>query len=263
MSENNCAVYVHVNLINGKKYFGITVREPEARWGKDGKRYEKNDHFWNAINKYGWDEGFAHYVLYRNIPIKIAKYIEEMLIREHFSYDPRFGYNKTMGGELEIPTEETRRKVSEALKEYFKKHPEANSGKNHPMYGKTGENHPRFGKHHSEETRRKMRENHADISGKNHPMYGKHLNEETRKKISKNNGMKRPEVVAKLSKSVEAIDPESGHRVLYFKSIMDAGRAGFSQGNISSCCNGKRKTHAGLIWRFDEGGDNDGSDNRG
>lgn len=117
MSENNRAsVYVHINLINGKKYFGITVQEPEARWGKDGKGYSRNEHFTNAINKYGW-ENFAHFILYKDIPIKIAKNIEELLIREHMSYDPRFGYNKTHGGELEIPTEETRRKISKATKE--------------------------------------------------------------------------------------------------------------------------------------------------
>ena len=138
MHEDNCAVYVHVNLINGKKYFGITVREPEARWGKDGKGYEKNDHFWNAINKYGWNEGFAHYVLYRNVPIKIAKNIEEMLIQEHISYDPRFGYNLTYGGELEKHTKETRLKISEAQK---------------------GEKNHMYGKHHSKEACRKIRKN--------------------------------------------------------------------------------------------------------
>lgn len=192
MSENNCAVYVHVNLINGKKYFGITIQEPERRW-KNGCGYSSNAHFMNAINKYGWNN-FAHYVLYRNIPIKIAKNIEEMLIREHMSYNPRFGYNNTMGGELEIPTEEAR------------------------------------------------------------------------KKMSQNNPMKRPEVAAKnvaaKSKPVEAIDPESGQRAFCFRSTMDAGRAGFDYSNIAKCCNGKRKTHCGLIWRWVvEEVSNDDSDN--
>ena len=43
------------------------------------------------------------------------------------------------------------------------------------------------GKHLSEETKRKMRLNHADVSGKNNPMYGKHHSKETKKKISKAN----------------------------------------------------------------------------
>lgn len=72
-----------------------------------------------------------------------------------------------------------------------------------------------------------------------------------------------PELLPKPPKKVEAIDPESGQRVLYFESTIDAGRAGFNQGHISECCNGKygRKTHHGYIWRWVEGGENDDGDN--
>lgn len=37
---------------------------------------------------------------------------------------------------------------------------------------------------HSEETRQKMRDNHADFSGENHPNYGKHHSEETKMILS-------------------------------------------------------------------------------
>lgn len=37
---------------------------------------------------------------------------------------------------------------------------------------------------HSEETKQKMKENHADFSGKNHPQYGKHHSEKTKLIIS-------------------------------------------------------------------------------
>lgn len=183
MSENNRAsVYVHINLINGKKYFGITTMDPpEKRW-RNGNGYIRNAHFANAIKKYSWDN-FAHYVLYRDIPIKIAKNIEEMLIQEHFSHDPRFGYNKTYGGELEIPSEETREKMSKVRSEVMKEHPE--------------------------------------------------------------NWINPP-------KPIEALDPESGQRALYFKSTMDAQRDGFNSGHISDCCKSRRKTHAGLVWRYVE-----------
>ena len=36
----------------------------------------------------------------------------------------------------------------------------------------------------SEETKRKMSKNHANVRGENNPNFGKHLSEETRKKIS-------------------------------------------------------------------------------
>lgn len=38
--------------------------------------------------------------------------------------------------------------------------------------------------HHSEETRRKMRNNHANFNGDKNPRYGKEVTKDTRKKIS-------------------------------------------------------------------------------
>jgi len=75
-------------------------------------------------------------------------------------------------------SEETRKKMSEAQR---------------------GEKHHNYGKKHSEETRKKISEaalnmsdehrkkisiNHADVSGRNHPMYGKKHSEETRRRTS-------------------------------------------------------------------------------
>lgn len=67
-------------------------------------------------------------------------------------------------------TLEHHKKHSEFMKEYFKTHQPHNKGKKIPK-----EKHPMYGKHHSEESRRKMRENHANVSGKNNPMYGVRL----------------------------------------------------------------------------------------
>lgn len=47
-----------------------------------------------------------------------------------------------------------------------------------------GENHPNYGKHPSEETKRKMSNNHLYIRGEKHAMYGKHHTEETKRKMS-------------------------------------------------------------------------------
>jgi len=218
MSENNCAVYAHVNLINGKKYFGITTQNPpENRW-KNGNGYINNTHFSSAVKKYGWDN-FAHYVLFRNIPVAIAKNIEEFLIKSHMSYDPNFGYNKTYGGELEKHTKETRRKISENHADI--------SGEKNPM--KRPEVAAKISK---------------AMSGEKNPMYGKHYSEDER-------AMQREAHLDQM-KPVEAIDPESGQRVLYFKSTQDAGRAGFNRGTIWGCCNGNRKTHKKFIWRYVE-----------
>lgn len=62
-------------------------------------------------------------------------------------------------------SEETRKKISEGHKRWYKDHPNARAGKNHPLYGK----------HHSQETRKKMSEAHQ----------GKTFSEEHKRKISK------------------------------------------------------------------------------
>jgi len=48
----------------------------------------------------------------------------------------------------------------------------------------SGENNPMYNKHHTEETKRKMKENHANFKGKNHPLYGKCLSKDWKRKIS-------------------------------------------------------------------------------
>jgi hypothetical protein len=66
-------------------------------------------------------------------------------------------------------SEETRQKLSKALTGRF-----------------VGENNPFYGKHHTDETKKKISENHKEAyaSGKIHPMKGKHFSEEQKRKMS-------------------------------------------------------------------------------
>ena len=59
---NNFIVYCHTNIINGKQYIGLTSMSLEDRCGTNGSRYRNCDAFWNAIQKYGW-ENFSHKIL--------------------------------------------------------------------------------------------------------------------------------------------------------------------------------------------------------
>ena len=98
-----------------------------------------------------------------------------------------------------------------------------------------GENNPNYGKHLSEETRRKL----------SSALKGRTLSEEHKKRIGEalTNG--------KLSKTVLQIDKNTGEVIREFPSIMEVHRQlGFSQGHISQCCNGKRKTCGGFKWRY-------------
>lgn len=109
-------VYEHVNKINGLRYIGITSQIPKRRWGSNGINYKSNIHFWNAIQKYGW-ENFEHNILFSGISYEKAQEKEKELISLYHSYDPKYGYNNTMGGEdICVFSEGTKKKMSENRK---------------------------------------------------------------------------------------------------------------------------------------------------
>ena len=51
-----------------------------------------------------------------------------------------------------------------------------------------------------------------------------------------------------LSKQVGAY--KDGELVITFPSTAEAGRQGFNQGAVSSCCRGERKTYKGYTWKY-------------
>ena len=140
-------VYLHLNKINGKKYYGITSEDnPEKRWKKG---YYHNNHFQNAINKYGW-ENFEHIIIAENLSKKEAELKEQELILRNKTNNQAFGYNLTSGGGLGVfrHSEESKKLMSEHTK---------------------GELNPMYGKHHSEETKEKISkalQNHPNTSKK-------------------------------------------------------------------------------------------------
>ena len=107
-------VYQHKNKINNKVYIGITSRDPQTRWGSQGCNYKSSPYFYNAIQKYGWDN-FEHNILYTNLTKEQACKLEQTLIQKYNAMNREFGYNSTSGGEIFVMNEETKRKISKAL----------------------------------------------------------------------------------------------------------------------------------------------------
>lgn len=97
--EENYKIYMHKNKINDKVYVGQTKQSLMRRWRHNGVGYIESPLFWNAIQKYGWDN-FEHIVLVDQIKTKEkADILERYYISLYQSNDRQYGYNILDGGE--------------------------------------------------------------------------------------------------------------------------------------------------------------------
>lgn len=78
-------------------YIGITGQNPKKRWASNGKNYENNVRFSNAIRKYGWIN-ITHEILQSDLTQIEAENYEREYIFKYNSTNPRKGYNLTHGG---------------------------------------------------------------------------------------------------------------------------------------------------------------------
>lgn len=108
-------IYQHINKINNKVYIGITSQKPEQRWGLNGNNYKTSPYFYSAIQKYGWGN-FKHIILYTNLTREEACLKEQQLIKKYNSLNRKYGYNSTSGGDCFVMNEETKQKISKAMK---------------------------------------------------------------------------------------------------------------------------------------------------
>ena len=241
--------------MNGKVYIGITY-DTKYRWRGSGCAYKSNAHFWQAIQKYGWDN-FDHEILFDGLTKERACELEIQLILESKSSEREFGYNKSKGGES-------------------------------PLVVYRGEMHHMYGKHFSAETRAKMSESRR---GEKNPWYGKHLPEATRKKIGDANrghvtsqeqkellraanlgkkasaetrakmsaahlGRKRdPDIGRKISEGKSKTPviqmTKAGDAVATWRSVSEAAKANdLSTSQICKCCKGELKTSGGFKWKY-------------
>ena len=221
--EKNYCVYCHTSPSN-KKYIGIS-KDPIKRWN-NGKGYIKNYLFYRAIKKYGWDN-FKHEILYTNLTVDEAGKIEKKLINEWNLTNPNFGYNLREGGNGKFSdysrylmsksrlknknclghslSQETKDKISQSLKEYYKTH--ENHNKNRTI---------------SEETKEKMRKNHANVKGVNNPS----------------------------AKAIKQYDLNGNFIAEYSYAKVAAIKYNIDLYSIIKCCRGKQKTCGGYKWSY-------------
>lgn len=240
--ENHYTVYMHITP-SGKVYIGLTSTSVEKRW-KNGKGYKTNQPFWNAIQKYGW-ENIEHKIIAEGLTYEEAGEMEKAYIKKYNATNNKYGYNICFGGEdgwVGVHhTEETKRKISEAKK-----------GK---VYRK--------GYHFSEESKKKMSESHK---GKYHgkpvkpkppkrPKRGFTISDEHKKRISEaNTGIYRsPEVRANMSKA--QIKTKKPVRCIDTGEVFESQTEAMKHFNIDKtligrACKGKQKTAKGLRFEY-------------
>lgn len=102
--NNHWTVYVHIipKELSGydwdKYYVGITSQKVKKRWQR-GLGYKRNSpYFWNAVQKYNWDEMF-HEIIAEKLTESEAKELEKILILKLKSNNRKYGYNLTLGSE--------------------------------------------------------------------------------------------------------------------------------------------------------------------
>lgn len=91
-------VYQYTNMVNGKRYVGITKQGSISRRFKNGYGYFKRcPHLGDAIQKYGWDS-FKKEVIAYGCSKSEAEALEIELIALGNLTDPKNGYNIKSGG---------------------------------------------------------------------------------------------------------------------------------------------------------------------
>ena len=226
-------VYKHTTP-SGKVYIGITRQDPAARW-KKWKNYKDNQHFTQAINKYGWNN-IQHEIIASGLTKEEACIKEKEYIRAYNSTDREKGYNILIGGDVtpdrtgSKASDETRQKMSKARKgkchseEHCKNISDALRGR-------------KLSDRHREKAIESLRKGFGKNKGEKNGMFGKH-------------GEYHPASrrIARMTKEGEIIEIHESTR----DAIRELKLPENAYKNISACANGakNRPTAYGYIWRY-------------
>lgn len=233
--ETMYTVYKHTTP-SGKCYIGITGQIPEKRW-LNGKGYQKQDYFYKAILKYGWDN-IEHEILLTGLTKEEAEQKEVELIKSHKSNQREFGYNIERGGHIGKMSDETIEKIRKA----------------------------NTGKHHSPETRERLRE--LEKERWKNPEYRENQIQKRLGKPAWNKGLETPAETREKQRQ-KKLGKYKGKDHWNAKPVinLDTGEVYESIGllaeylniangsHIVSVCKGQRKTAYGYRWAYYKGGD--------
>jgi len=195
MKSDHLIGHIYVLLFpSGKKYVGQTIQTIEKRLAKHFTDVKRGCTLpiHNAMRGYGKEGMTIEKVFTLRCTQEYLDLVEVRAIKYYNTLAPN-GYNLTEGGHGGAKSEETKVKISAAMKGRTGKcHSEESKAKisaskmGHPGYwkGKQGPNKGRLGtmtgKHHSEETKTKMA---VAKRGRPSPLKGRQHSEETKAKL--------------------------------------------------------------------------------
>ena len=235
-TNDRWCVYIHISP-SQKCYVGITGRNPQERWGNGGYGY-RNQPFFRAIEKYGWDN-FQHIIVASGLTEEQAKTKEKDLIAQLGSNQNRNGYNMTVGGDGIVGV----RRFGSENPFYGKQHTDEAKQKMSLAHQKMiGESNPFYGKHHSESTKARLSAlKKGKMCGKDNHNFGKHLSQERIEQIR-----------AQKSRPVCQFDLNMNY-VREYPSTKEAELAtGINHSLICRVCRGKMKAIRETKWLYKE-----------
>jgi len=116
-------IYKATNLINEKIYIGMTTNTLEFRKSQHKRSARsikcKNTYFYNAINKYGFDN-FEFIIIDKDEILEALNEKEAFWITFFNSTNKEIGYNLDSGGNTNKKQSSTRKKISETQKRVWK-----------------------------------------------------------------------------------------------------------------------------------------------
>jgi group I intron endonuclease len=218
-------IYKITNKENGMIYIGQTIQTLEDRWRQHRKKSSTCLYLKRAFEKYGIDNFIFEMICCCDNEELDKLEIHYMI--EFNSIVPN-GYNLREGGNSGRHNEETKKKISDALK------------------GRTDIFRHQLGKPITEETKKKISDalkGRTDII-RNHNHFrttGMHHTEKAKKKMSESH-----------KKKVDQYDLDNNF-IKSFDSIADAAiEINTCRDNIGRVCSGRNKTAAGFIWKYKE-----------
>jgi group I intron endonuclease len=204
-------IYKIINKIDGKMYIGQTIKDLEERWRQHCNPKSNCRYLKSAIKKYGVNS-FEFKLICICFDNDLDNY-ECFYMNKYNTLVPN-GYNLREGGNSGKHNEETKRKISETLK-----------NRTDIIRGKS-----QLGKPHTEEIKNKISKSLIGIKQKPESI------------------QKRRELLIKHN--VFKIDKETGKVLEIFNGYVEAAKnVGTHKSAIWSVCNGKAKTSKGFIWK--------------